>query len=196
MDPTHSHYERNLPHRLPPGAQVFITYRLAGPVPAAVRQRWAEEEQLGLLEPLLQQKRGRFARYDRWLDHHHADDLPAWLAQPDVRAIVRESLLHFDGGAYDLHTFCIMPNHVHALLTISPDLVRPFFNILKSQKGFSATAANRVLGRTGTFWQPESYDHVVHSPEESARVRAYILNNPVKAGLVTEWQQWPGSYDG
>ena len=194
MDTTHSHYERNLPHRLPPGALVFITYRLAGAVPLTVRELWAEEERRGLVEPLLQQKRGRFARYDRWLDHD-TEDLPTWLARPDVQAIVRESLLHFDGRAYALHNFCIMPNHVHILLTISETLDKPFFNVLKSQKGFSATAANRLLGRTGPFWQPESYDHVVKTPYEAARVRAYILNNPVRAGLVEEWQHWPGSYD-
>ena len=41
-----SHYERNLPHRLPPGTTLFITYRLAGSLPSEVVQRMAEEAAL------------------------------------------------------------------------------------------------------------------------------------------------------
>ena len=51
-------------------------------------------------------------------------------------------------------------------------------------KGFTAYQANRILGRTGTpFWQDESYDHVVKSDAGLERVRRYIENNPVRAGL-------------
>ena len=42
-----------------------------------------------------------------------------------------------------------------------------------------------MLGRTGQpFWQAESYDHSVHDDRESDRIKAYIEDNPVKAGLV------------
>ena len=42
-----------------------------------------------------------------------------------------------------------------------------------------------MLGRTGQpFWQAESYDHSVRDDRESDRIKAYIENNPVKAGLV------------
>ncbi len=37
-------------------------------------------------------------------------------------------------------------------------------------------------------------DHVVRDPEEYQRIVAYVLNNPVKAGLVQEWKDWPWSY--
>jgi len=40
------------------------------------------------------------------------------------------------------------------------------------------------LGRTGEpFWQKESYDHWVRNQAEFLRIKAYIENNPVKAGL-------------
>ena len=60
-------------------------------------------------------------------------------------------------------------------------------------KGYTATQANKLLGRSGAFWQPESYDHVVR-PGELPRILAYVAENPVKAGLVQEWQQWPHTY--
>jgi REP element-mobilizing transposase RayT len=63
-------------------------------------------------------------------------------------------------------------------------------------KGFTAYQANRILGRTGTFWQQESYDHVVRSGAGLERVRRYIENNPVKAGLAAtaEDYRWSSAY--
>ena len=51
-----------------------------------------------------------------------------------------------------------------------------------------------MLKREGAFWQSESYDHVVRNDVELKRIIAYVLNNPVKAGLVENWQDWPYSY--
>jgi putative transposase len=57
--------------------------------------------------------------------------------------------------------------------------------MLHSLKGFSARQANKLLGLTGQpFWQSESYDHWVRNPQEFDKIRRYIENNPVSAGLV------------
>jgi type I restriction enzyme R subunit/putative DNA methylase len=84
-------------------------------------------------------------------------------------------------GQYDLAAYVIMSNHVHLLLLpkIAPS------RLLQSLKGAAAREANRILGRTGeTFWQAESYDHWVRDEAEWKRIVAYIEQNPVKAGLV------------
>jgi len=61
-------------------------------------------------------------------------------------------------------------------------------------KGFTAYRANELLGRHGqAFWQDESYDHLVRSELEFARIRSYIEENPVKAGLVSEASLYPWS---
>ena len=74
-----------------------------------------------------------------------------------------------------------MPNHVHLLIT--PRTGASSF--LRRLKGFSARQANLILERTGRpFWQDESYDHLVRSGEEYRRISRYIINNPVRAGLV------------
>ncbi len=65
---------------------------------------------------------------------------------------------------------------------------------MHSIKGFTAGRANQLLGRTGAFWLHESYDHYVRDEAELRRIVAYVVNNPVKAGLVTEWQAWPWTY--
>ena len=84
----------------------------------------------------------------------------------------------------------MIANHVHVLLLplISPS------HLLKSLKGATAHAANRLLGRTGEpFWQRESYDHLVRDDKERKRVAAYIENNPVRAGLVSRAEGYPWS---
>jgi hypothetical protein len=66
--------------------------------------------------------------------------------------------------------------------------------IMKSLKGYTAWECNRVLQRKGTFWQAESYDHIVRDAGEFQRVVNYVLNNPVKAGLVKDWRDWKWNY--
>ena len=54
-----------------------------------------------------------------------------------------------------------------------------------------------MLGRTGQpFWQAESYDHSVRDDRESDRIKEYIENNPVKAGLVANAENYPWSSAG
>jgi putative transposase len=99
-----------------------------------------------------------------------------------------------EAGNYELAAFVIMANHVHALLL--PKI--PVDKFMKSLKGYTAREANRLLGRTGApFWQKESYDHWVRNREEWERIRAYIENNPVKAGLVSspELYRWSSASD-
>ena len=63
--------------------------------------------------------------------------------------------------------------------------------VLQTLKGYTAREANRLLGRTGQpFWQGESYDHSVRDDREFTRIKAYIENNPVKAGLVANAEDY------
>ena len=50
------------------------------------------------------------------------------------------------------------------------------------------------VGTERAFWHNESYDHYVRGEKELARIVEYILNNPVKAGLVEDWQEWRFNY--
>ncbi len=65
---------------------------------------------------------------------------------------------------------------------------------MQSFKGYTAHKANRLLCRKEAFWQHESYDHWVRDENELARIVKYIINNPVKAGLVEHWEDWPWTY--
>ena len=120
---------------------------------------------------------------------------PTYLAMPFVAQIVVDSLQHCGKRDYELHTWVIMPNHVHLLATPYTDVSK----FMRRLKGYSAREANVQLRRTGqTFWQEESYDHLVRTAEEFRRIEGYILNNPVKAGLARtpEDYRWSSAHSG
>jgi REP element-mobilizing transposase RayT len=121
-----------------------------------------------------------FVWLDRQMDSPRTG--PLFLKQPEIAQMVVNSLHRgVELGHYELAAYVVMANHVHLLIRPLIDPSR----LLRSLKGVTAREANVVLGRTGEpFWQKESYDHWVRNDAEFGRIRAYIENNPVKAGLV------------
>ena len=198
------YYERHLPHWHPPGGTFFITYRLHSSIPQHLLNeiRQATEQELlavkkvcldqALLPAELHQFQTRyFGLYDQALDRNLNE--PFWLKSPDVAQEVFNSLAFIGEAEADIWAFTIMSNHVHVLLTHKPTK-RPLFRLLQSHKGFTARQCNKILGRNGTFWQAESYDHLVRKDGEFARIVRYILKNPVKAKLAAKWSDWPWTF--
>ena len=173
------HHERRLPHWDVVGQPVFVTFRLHGSLPAS-----------RAFPPKHLTEGKAFIAMDRILDA--AATGPRYLCVPEiavmVTACIRDGDLRFH--RYQLHSFVVMPNHVHMLVT--PHVVAAKW--LGPLKGFTAHEANGILHRHGTpFWQNESYDHLVRSGPELERIRHYIENNPAKAGLVTAAGEFPWS---
>jgi REP element-mobilizing transposase RayT len=104
---------------------------------------------------------------------------------------VQNSFLFFDGERYRLTAWVVMPNHAHMLLT--PCEGQELSAILQSLKSYTASEANKLAGRQGQFWQPESFDRWVRDADHFAKVIAYIENNPVKARLCGKPEDWPYS---
>jgi REP-associated tyrosine transposase len=154
-------------------------------------------------------KREWFIKLEEVLDQARTG--PVWLKNENVAAAVANSLHDLDGKSYTLVAFCIMWNHVHTVFTplLTESSLHEEFNgeghlifasdypglsaIMHRLKGRSAREANIALSRSGQFWEHESFDHVVRSGKLMDTVR-YVLNNPVKAGLVKGWRDWRWSY--
>lgn len=66
--------------------------------------------------------------------------------------------------------------------------------MLHSLKRYTAMECNKVLQREGAFWQSESYDRIIRNEQELDRTITYVMNNPVKAGLVKKMKDWEYSY--
>ena len=201
------YYRRNLPHFQPTGATFFVTFRLAGSLPRHIideiqierdiidKHLQTSTDELKHQDHTFIEKHRMFDKYDNALNF--TKDSPHWLHQPRVATIVSQSLHFYDSSIYTLHAYSIMPNHVHVVITPleqADGTHRSLTSILHSLKSYTAHKANKILKRTGEFWQEESYDHVVRNAEEFDRTIAYILYNPYKAGLVEEDEDWPWNY--
>jgi putative transposase len=190
--------QRRLPHWCQPGSHHFITFRTADSLPRVVHDAWREERDRWLWSrgiddagTSLERHIARLPAADREVFKRRFAGLPqqlldeghgaCLLRKPHLRAIVVDSLKHFDGERYTLEAFVVMPNHVHVLAGLGPGgcLLRE----CRTWKKYAATKINAAIRRRGSLWQTESWDHLVRSVESFEWIRRYIANNPGKAGL-------------
>jgi REP element-mobilizing transposase RayT len=89
-----------------------------------------------------------------------------------------------------VYAYCVMPDHVHLL--IEPSATCDIVTFVARFKNLAQRAAWR-LGVRGTFWQASFWDHFLRREEQVEVVARYILDNPVRKGLVERWQDYPFS---
>ena len=187
----------HLPHWHQDGATYAVTFRLADSLPESVSVSYQLEKQEILLKIQQAEEEGNAALSaqlkssledlysERVESALHAGHGECWMNRADVARVVRDALYHFDGEHYDLGPWCVMPNHVHFL--IKPREGYSLSKILQGIKSASAKEINRMLGREGSLWQKESYDHIVRDADDYWNQRSYVLGNPKAAGLL-DWE--------
>jgi 1-hydroxy-2-methyl-2-(E)-butenyl 4-diphosphate synthase len=190
-----------LPHWRIPGATYAVTFRLQDSMPAAALEDFRQRKAIlaKRLEDLISQAGSRNAltalvavrseiaslnqtALDPALNECHGE---CWLGNEGIAQLVLNALKHFDGERYTLRAWSVMPNHVHVV--VRPEAGHELEQILQSWKSFTAKKANELLGRTGTFWQEEYYDHLVRDGEDLKNQIRYVLENPMKAKASAAW---------
>ncbi|HNX00770.1 MAG TPA: transposase, partial [Candidatus Cloacimonadota bacterium] len=195
-------YKRRLPHLFQQNHPVFITWGIKFHLPEHIKnhlhQLKIEFEQscknMSNEYRLLMATSYHKKIFD-WYDTQMGviKEVPDILIQPGVSEIIKKCLLFDNEKKYCLNAYCIMPNHVHVLITpyANPESYKnSLSSITKSWKGYSAKIINQELNRKGAFWNRESYDHLVRNENEFFRIVNYIIQNPVKAHLVANYQDW------
>jgi REP element-mobilizing transposase RayT len=110
------------------------------------------------------------------------------LRNEKVAEVVQNALLYHDEKKYKLHSWVIMPNRIHFLLT--PNRKIKLEEIVHSIKSFTANEANKILNRKGIFWQHEPFDRYIRNLKHYVNVIKYIEENPVKAKLCLKPEEW------
>ncbi len=191
-------YERHLPHQVPTGFPVFLTWNLKGSLPQRVVAALELDRKALEKEPWrkgeLKHERGirhsktLFDRRDRYLDT--ASDGPMHLKDSAAAGIVVSSIIWGVPVRYDLYAYVVMGNHVHVLLMPKVDLEV----ITQGIKGYTAYEINGLENARGrVFWQDESFDHWARDEEAMQRIIDYIEKNPVRAGLCQSPRDWKWS---
>ena len=170
-------HRRRLPHYHSIGQPIFITWRLHGSLPE------------GRTFPPPTTSGQAFLAMDRLLDDARTG--PLYLRRLDIAIVVVEAIHYRERERhYQLHSYVVMANHVHLLVTPLADVSK----VMQSLKRFTAREGNRILGLTGrSFWQDESYDRLVRNGTEFQRIMNYIEMNPVKCGLAVTPEEFPWS---
>jgi putative transposase len=182
-------YSRNLPHIQPEDGVFFITFRLHGSLPFEVIQDYRFEIELLKNKSQYNSSLQSFIIFDKYLDNAKTEI--NYLKNKEIAKIVKDAIHFLDNKDYKLICYCIMPTHVHIILY---NTKRPLFRILQTLKRFTAKECNKILNLQGSFWQKESYDNLIENEIELEVKIDYVLQNPVKAGLVKKWDDWEFSW--
>jgi REP element-mobilizing transposase RayT len=196
------HERGYLPHCDLPGLVQFVTFRLWDSMPASRKGEWehllavstrsdaprsgtqGNVTQVGARSIASREQRIKLEEYlDRGLGE-------CFLREPRVAALVEKVIRFHHGQRFELLAWVVMPNHVHVLVQVGQT---PLTRIVQNWKSIAAVEANKLLGRTGRFWQPDYWDRYMRDAGQALKAVRYIENNPVKANLCRTPEDWPFS---
>ena len=88
-----------------------------------------------------------------------------------------------------VYVYCLMPDHLHILCGTNENhiSVLDFVNQFKGK----STRIGWKYEIKGPLWQKRNYDHILRKEENLQEIADYIVNNPVRGGLVERWNQYP-----
>ncbi|WP_044085816.1 transposase [Lewinella cohaerens] len=202
-----------IPHQNLGYRPVHLTYRLSGSLPVRVLEdiRLKYEERKRQMETKFKDnpellRSGLYAheafvinaRFELDIDEvlHKIKSGPFYLQEPLSAEEVIQSwkFLHDHEDVY-LYAVCVMGNHVHAIVRAPNDREEvDIGRVMNRHKAHTARVCNKIIGKTGSpFWEPVYFDRTVRQ-NRFEQVMWYVLNNPVKVGLVSHWWEWGGTY--
>jgi len=185
-------WRSQLPHWEVESGIYFITLRCAGSLPRDVNVRLREiQENLASIQPNSPQFADLQRRYFRTVEKY--SDRGSGFCPFRSKACCQAVTASFDDLAvagWTIRHYSIMPNHIHLLASTDVGAT-DMQEVWQRWKGRTAHRSNHLLERKGSFWQRDWFDRVSRSESETERMIRYIRNNPVAAGLVNDWQDYP-----
>ena len=177
---------RKIPHFDAPHTQQSVTFRLGDALPQSVlREIHIESRHI----PDNKRENYQRRRIEEWLDRGIGCCV---LRHPEVAEVMCNALKHYHNERYRLLAWCVMPNHVHVV--IEPNY--PLSRIVQNWKSYTAhwtrqqTVQHQLDVPPGKFWMRGYWDRYIRNPEHLQTVLEYVHQNPVKAGLCDNAEEW------
>ncbi len=181
-------YRKRLPHWEVRDGLYFVTLRQAGSLPANKAEeirRMTEELKIRPEDEKNKLRRLIFKRMEAILDYGHNGSLTL----SPYADIIMETIKHrHEQDCWRMIEFVVMPNHLHMFFeNKGQDLAKT----LKDFKRWTIKEfKKKTTGKCDISWQAECFDHWSRTAEQDEKIINYIRNNPVKAGLVNNYQDW------
>jgi REP element-mobilizing transposase RayT len=113
------------------------------------------------------------------------------LASEKVHAILREEWMSLcERHGWAVGRYVIMPDHVHFFAAPVFDEAKPLALAIGKWKEWTSKRVLRLLDAEAPLWQPEFFDHLMRSDESRDAKWMYVVENPVRAGLVKRSEEW------
>ena len=134
--------------------------------------------------------RGRFSQIDAcYTVTLVVNERQPLLSVPGAVDILCEQWLCIEQeGRVLTHAWVVMPDHVHWLFRLQQGSLGQCLQRFKSR---SAHTLNEHMDRSGQFWQSGYYDHRLRNDEDLLRQARYLVENPLRKGLVTRIEDYP-----
>ena len=187
----------------------MITYRLADSLPKDALAQLKEE-----LKSLPEDARetARRQKIEIWLDAGHGSCV---LRHSEAARCVMDTWQHFDGVRYEFIAGVVMPNHCHVIIRVFEGAM--LSKIVQSWKSYTGRRITKMMeeGRAGArrsqgtpfqeppsreecsqeghslgIWMRDYWDRFIRDEKHFANAIQYVHNNPVKAGLVKNPEDW------
>ncbi len=104
--------------------------------------------------------------------------------------VVKEVAFRWERGEIKLFAYCIMPDHLHLLISLTEGYKRSLSDWVSAFKRYASRVAASQF-KIKPLWQKNFYDHIVRKEESLISIAEYIINNPVRKGMVKEWKSYP-----
>ncbi|MBQ9417708.1 MAG: transposase, partial [Bacteroidales bacterium] len=174
-------HRAHLPHWHQDGKLQFITFRLADSLPKEKLDELKSDKAKFLEqhpEPWDKETEAKYyaqfgSKIDEWLDAGMGSCI---LQFPNIREIVCHALEFYNGERYLLHSYVVMPNHVHVLVEMLGEYKTG--DVLHTWKRYTSNQINKLIGGSGRLWQHESYDRLIRDKSHYSNVLGYISGNP------------------
>ncbi len=182
-----------LPHWEIEGGRYFVTVRCHDSLPSEVVERLREvnillQRSKAASSGFIQRQRQYFLTMEKYLDQG-AGEAPLGNSKAAQALMTCLGAVAADGVL--VPHFTIMPNHWHVLIEPRAGESLDLHATMTRLKGSSARAINLAIGRRGPLWQREWFDRWMRNETEWKKSRDYIRQNPVKAGIVSDWRAHP-----
>ncbi len=194
---TISFTRRRLPHWQVCGRSYFVTFRLRGSLPIELvlslkKEREELQKRAAEEDEIIEFQRYEFKKIEAVLDSVN-NDVNGFLGREDIAPMLMDSFENLEKiYCWRFPSYVIMPNHVHCLCVADKTGKNAgLVEVLSLFKQFTGKRINNVLDRKGKrVWVDENFDHWCRSSDKEESVKRYIADNPVKAGLVKQSEEW------
>jgi putative transposase len=118
-------------------------------------------------------------------------DCKPYFKNPEVvNGLINSLLEAAKAERFDLLAYCFMPDHLHLLIMGADDNsnLKKFITLFKQKSGYWYKK-----NYCTNLWHISYYDHVLRKEESIESVALYILENPVRKGLVSDYREYPFS---